>query len=424
MTSHAVSLPAALLRELFQAAVTAADPGVQLPLHLPTPPQGRTIVVGAGKASARMAQVLEDCWSGPLEGLVVTRYGHSVPCRSIEIVEAAHPVPDQAGMHAAQRILNMVKGLTQDDLVVVLISGGGSSLLSLPASGLTLADKQAVNAALLRSGAAIGEMNCVRKHLSAIKGGRLAEAIYPAHCHTLLISDVPGDDPGTIASGPTIGESAHPDDARRILSAYRIDLPATVVSHLASRAAFCVSPSDVRLSRAEHCLIATPRMSLNAAAALGAAKGYEIRMLGDAIEGEARMVALSHAAAVRDALPVRHPVLLLSGGETSVRVTGNGRGGRNVEFLLALAMALDGRAEVHALAADTDGIDGQEEIAGAVCGPDTLSRARALGLDPAACLANNDAHSFFEHLGDQVITGPTLTNVNDFRAILIEPQNR
>jgi glycerate 2-kinase len=389
-----------LLRSMFDAAVAAALPAQIVPAHLPNPPKGRTIVVGAGKASAAMAQALERHWPGPLTGLVVTRYGHAVPCQRIEIVEAAHPVPDAAGRQAAERILQMVQGLSEDDLVIALISGGGSSLLALPAQGLTLEDKQAVNRALLRSGAPIDAMNCVRKHLSAIKGGRLAASAHPARVVSLLISDVPGDDPAAIASGPTVPDPTSFADARAILARYGIEEPGAVLRHLEEAAEETPKPDDPRLARAETVMLATPQRSLEAAE------------VGRVMAGIARsVVAHGH--------PLPAPCVLLSGGETTVTVKGQGRGGRNVEFLLALAVALQGLPGVWAIAGDTDGIDGAEEAAGAVVMPDTLARAAARGIDARASLASNDGHGFFEALGDQVITGPTLTNVNDFRAILI-----
>ncbi|MBB4121880.1 glycerate kinase type-2 family protein [Martelella radicis] len=415
--------PGSFLRSLFDVAVAAADPMEQVSKYLPEPPKGRTVVVGAGKGSARMAEALEACWLGPLEGVVVTRYGHEAPCEKIEILSASHPVPDEAGERAARRILEAVSDLSEDDLVIVLISGGGSALLSLPPQGLTLQDKISVNKALLRCGASIDEVNCVRKHLSAIKGGRLAAAIHPARCHTLLISDVPGDDPAIIASGPTVGETTTAEDAKAIIRRYRIDLPDHVAQHLDSPLAECVTPDDSRLARTENHIIATPLMSLEAAADKARAAGLNVLVLGDTIEGEASEVGVVHAGiaeAIRHhGIPVARPALVLSGGETSVTVKGDGRGGRNVEFLLSLAVHLNGLDGVHALSGDTDGVDGREEIAGAVITPDTLKRAREAGIDARALLENNDGHGFFEALGDQVITGPTLTNVNDFRAILI-----
>jgi len=415
--------PRQLLLDMLQAAVKAALPEHCLPPHLPSPPKGRTIVVGAGKASAAMARAVETRWKGDLSGLIVTRYGHGAATTRIEIVEAGHPVPDEAGRAAAERILEMVQGLGADDLVLCLISGGGSALLTLPAPGLTLADKQAVNRALLKSGAAIGEMNCVRKHLSSIKGGRLAAAASPAHVVTLLISDVPNDDPSVIASGPTVADPTSVADALAILEKYRIDGPSAVLDHLRRGADETPKPGDRRLARSEVRLIATPQQSLEAAAAVAHAAGFAPLILSDSIEGEARDVAMVHAAIARHcanhAQPIAPPCAILSGGETTVTVRGKGRGGRNAEFLLALAVAFDGEAGIDALAADTDGIDGTEDNAGAVIGPDTLRRAAKCGLSAKKLLADNDGYSFFSALGDLVVTGPTLTNVNDFRAILV-----
>ena len=412
-----------LLRRLFDAAVAAADPAHCVPPHLPDPPAGRTVVVGAGKAAAAMARAVETHWQGPLSGLVVTRYGHGVACDRIEIVEAAHPVPDEAGEAAAARILQAVQGLGEDDLVLCLISGGGSALLAQPAPGLTLAQKQAINRALLKSGATIHEMNCVRKHLSAVKGGRLAAAAWPARIVTLLISDVPGDDPSVIASGPTVPDPTTRDDALGILKTYAIDTPEAVLAHLASVESETPKPGDRRLSRAETRMVATPQDSLEAAARIAREAGLSALILGDSIEGEAREVAVVHAGiarqVVRHGQPAERPAVLLSGGETTVTVRGSGRGGRNAEFLLALAVALDGMPGVHAIACDTDGIDGTEDNAGAYLGPDSLSRADDLRIDAKERLANNDGYGFFEALGDLIKTGPTLTNVNDFRAILI-----
>ena len=415
--------PRALLRAMFDAAVAAALPEKSVPLHLPPPPKGRTVVIGAGKASAAMARALEDHWAGPLTGLVVTRYGHAVPCQRIEIVEAAHPVPDAKGREAAARLLQTVQGLTEDDLVIALISGGGSSLLSLPAPGLTLEDKQAVNRALLRSGAHIGEMNSVRKHLSAIKGGRLAAAAAPAQVVTLVISDVPADDPSVIASGPTIADATTFAEARAVLAKYGITEPEAAVRHLERAENETPKPGDPALARASTIMIATPQMSLEAAAAVARDAGIAPLILGNAIEGEAREVGRVMAGIARQASlydqPAAKPLVLLSGGETTVTVSGKGSGGRNVEFLLSLAVDLNEQPGVFALAADTDGIDGAEEVAGAIITPDTISRAAARGVSAKERLADNDGHGFFEALGDQVITGPTLTNVNDFRAILI-----
>ena len=409
---------------MFDAAIEAAQPARCLPPHLPPAPKGRTIVVGAGKASAAMARVFESHWPGSMEGLVVTRYGYAVPCRKIEIVEAAHPVPDAAGLAAARRIAALVKGLTPDDLVIALISGGGSALLALPLEGISLDDKQNVNRALLKSGATIGEMNCVRRHLSAVKGGRLAAACHPAQVVSLLMSDVPGDDPIAIASGPTVADPTTCADALDVIRRYAIEVPSAVRRVLESGAGETIKPGDPRLARATARMIATPQMALEAAAAVAREAGYATVILGDSIEGEARDVGKVMAGiasqVARHGQPISPPCVLLSGGETTVTVRGDGRGGRNVEFLLALAIALDGCAGVHALAGDTDGVDGLEEIAGAIVAPDTLQRAWALGIRPRDRLAANDGHGFFEALADTVVTGPTLTNVNDFRAILIE----
>jgi len=414
----------ALLRSMFDAAIAAAQPSLTLARHLPDRPKGRTIVIGAGKASAAMAQAFEKAWQGPLQGLVVTRYGYAVPCEQIEIVEAAHPVPDTAGNEAARRMLELVSGLTEEDLVVSLISGGGSALLPLPLAGISLDDKQQINRELLKSGATITEMNCVRRHLSAIKGGRLAAACYPARVCNLLLSDVPGDDPIDIASGPTVPDPSTRQDAIDILRRYGLALSEHVMRVLESEVAESVKPGDTRLPRIDTTLIATPRMALQAAASVAHDAGFAVHLLGDAIEGESRDVglvlgALALESANHQLFP--SPCVLLSGGETTVTVRGTGRGGRNVEFLLALAMTLRGDARIHALAGDTDGVDGQEEIAGAIVTPDTLRRAWAMGIRPQDALASNDGHGFFEALGDAVVTGPTLTNVNDFRAILIAP---
>jgi glycerate 2-kinase len=416
--------PRALLRRMFDAAIASAQPAVCVPRHLPPAPRGRLIVIGAGKASAAMARAVEQNWRGALSGLVVTRYGYAVPCEQIEIAQAAHPVPDAAGMHAAQRMLELVGHLSADDLVLCLISGGGSALLPLPAKGLTLDLKQNVSRALLASGATIAEMNCVRRHLSAIKGGRLAAACHPAQVLTLLISDVPGDRPVDIASGPTVADPTTSADALNILRRYGIDLPPAVLELLESGRTESVKPGDPRLARARSVTIATPQMALEAAAAVARDAGISVHILGDAIEGEARDVGrvfagIAHQVAERNQ-PFTAPCVLLSGGETTVTVRGSGRGGRNVEYLLSLAIALEGHAGIHALAGDTDGVDGQEEIAGAYVSPDSLQRAGALGLSPSDMLGNNDAHSFFSALQDSIITGPTLTNVNDFRAILLE----
>jgi glycerate 2-kinase len=415
--------PRELLRAMFDAAVEVAQPATTISAYLPPPPKGRTVVVGAGKASAAMAKAVESAWPGPLQGLVITRYGHNVPCRRIEIVEASHPVPDTKGRDAAQRILQLVSGLGDDDLVLVLISGGGSALLSLPSPGLVLEDKQAINKALLRSGASIAEMNCVRKHLSSIKGGKLAAAAFPARVVTLLISDVPGDDPSVIASGPTVPDPSTFAEALGILRKYEIDPPPAVMRHLEAGAEETPKPGDPRLKRVETVVVAAPQRSLEAAAAIAQKAGATPLILGDAIEGEAREVAKVMAGIARHVArfwqPCPPPCVLLSGGETTVTLRGKGRGGRNTEFLLALAVALDGKSGIHAIACDTDGIDGSEDNAGAIAGDDTLARAYGAGMDAKAYLANNDSYSFFAALGDLVTTGPTLTNVNDFRAILI-----
>ena len=415
--------PQVLLRTMFDAAIAAALPDKTLPAYLPKPPKGRTLVIGCGKAAGSMARAVEDHWPGALSGMVVTRYGYNVPTKRIEVVEAAHPVPDEAGRRAAERMLNMVQGLSADDLVLFLVSGGGSALLSLPAPGLTLADKQAINKALLKSGANITEMNCVRKHLSAVKGGRLAAACAPASVITLAISDIPGDDPAVIASGPTVADTTTFADALAILEKYRISEPKAVVDHLRAAKEETPKPGDPRLGKAQLHMVATPQMSLEAAAQIARKAGVTPVILGDAIEGEAREVAIVHAGIARQVKrhgqPAGMPCVLLSGGETTVTVRGKGRGGRNAEFLLALAVALGGEPGIHALAGDTDGVDGTEDNAGAVVTPDSLANAAGRNLDAKKMLADNDGYSFFSGLGDLVVTGPTLTNVNDFRAILI-----
>lgn len=413
--------PLALLRSLFDRAVAVADPMQSLAGALPPRPEGRLVVVGAGKASARMAEAVEAAW-GPCEGLVITRYGYARPCKGIEIVEAAHPVPDEAGLRATARMLEMMQGMGEGDTVLALISGGASALLVQPAGNMTLAEKQAVNAALLASGAPIGQMNIVRKHLSRVKGGQLAAAAWPARVISLLISDVPGDDPGMIGSGPTVGEASTPAEARAIISRFGIDLPPAAEAVLAGSSGV-VAPGDPRLARVENRLYAAPSQSLAAARDLAQANGCKVSVLGDALEGEAREIARDHAALARqiqrDLGPGDPPVLVLSGGELTVTRRGDGVGGPNAEYALAMALALESTAGIHAIACDTDGVDGAAEVAGAVIGPDTLSRAGAAGINPQSALARNDAHTFFGAIGDQVITGPTLTNVNDFRAILI-----
>lgn len=418
--------PKGFLGELLDAAIYAADPERSIPAHLPAPPKGRLIVVGGGKAAAKMARVVEENWSGPLEGVVVTRYGHRVECEHIDVIEAAHPVPDASGEAGARRVLKLVSEAEPNDLVLCLMSGGASSLLSLPGDGLTLRDKQSVNRDLLRSGANITEMNCVRKHLSAIKGGRLAAAAAPAPVLTLAISDVPGDDPAVIGSGPTVADETSFADARAIFDKYELTPPESVGRYLAAATEETPKPGDPRLALATCKLIATPQMSLDAAASIAEAAGVTPIILGDAIEGEAREVALVMAGIARQIAgrgqPAPAPAVLLSGGETTVTVRGAGRGGRNAEFLLGLAVALDGAASIWGLAADTDGVDGTEDNAGAIVFPNTLERAQRAGLDAKAMLANNDGYSFFGALGDLVMTGPTLTNVNDFRAILVLPK--
>jgi len=416
--------PRELLLDLYNAAIGAVHPRNLVQHYLPQPPaNGRTLVIGAGKGAAAMAQAVEQHWQGPLSGLVVTRYGHGAETRQIEVVEASHPVPDDAGQKAAARMLDMVQGLTENDLVLCLISGGGSALLALPAEGISLAEKQALNKALLKSGATIGEMNCVRKHLSAIKGGRLALACGKARVVTLLISDVPGDDPRVIASGPTLPDATTSPEALAILCKYRIEIPKSVLAHLQSDASETPKPGDARFDGHSHHVIATAQHALEAAAAKARETGLTPYILSDGIEGEARDIGLMHAAMARQVTarsqPFQRPCVILSGGETTVTVRGNGRGGRNVEFLLSFALAMEGATGVHAIACDTDGIDGSEDNAGAVYGPDSLARAEAKGVSGKHLLANNDAYSFFSALDDLVVSGPTRTNVNDFRAILI-----
>jgi glycerate 2-kinase len=409
--------PREILRSLFDAALAAAAPAACVPPHLPPTPKGRTIVVGAGKAAAAMAAAVEAHWRGPLSGLVVTRYGHGVPCRTIDVIEAGHPLPDAAGRDAARRVLKAVSGLTADDLVLCLISGGGSALLVAPAPGVTLADKQATTHALLMSGATIAEINCVRKHLSAIKGGRLALAARPARVLSLAISDVPGDDPATIASGPTVADATTFAEARAVLAKFGITAPPDVAQHLAAASDETPKPGDPRLSHAAMRIIAKPADMLAAAAHAAAQIGLRAVILGDGLQGEARALGHAHAAVAR---AETGPVVILSGGETTVTVGADyGTGGRNAEYALALALALEGDPRVHAMACDTDGIDGTGPAAGAIITPDTLARARAEGHEPTAALARHDSHGLFGAIGDLVTTGPTLTNVNDFRAILV-----
>jgi glycerate 2-kinase len=404
-----------LLRRLFDAAVASAAPERCLPPHLPAPPRGRTLVLGAGKAAAEMARVFEERYPAPAAGLVVTRYGHGAPTRAIEVIEAGHPVPDAAGEAAARRMLSLARALGPDDLAVVLLSGGGSALLPLPAPGLTLADKQAVTGALLRAGAPIAEINTVRRHLSAIKGGRLAQAVRPAGLLTLAISDVPGDDPLAIASGPTIADPTTRADARAVLDRYRVPVPAAVRAHLAADAGAPAAPWG------EYRLIACPADALAAAARAAEAAGYRPVPLGDAVEGEARAVAAAHAGLARAHLARGERVALLSGGELTVAVTGDGVGGPSHEYALALMLACGGDPRLSGLAGDTDGIDGTAEAAGAWFDGATLAAARAAGLDPEGALARHDAGRFFAALGHRLVTGPTRTNVNDFRVVLVDP---
>jgi glycerate 2-kinase len=411
-----------LLRSLFDAALTAVDPLHCVAAHLPPRPKGRTLVVGAGKASARMARAVDAVWDGPLSGLVVTRYGHGDVCSRIEVVESSHPVPDQNGAAAAQRMLDLAHTAGPDDLVLALVSGGGSSLITLPSPGLTMDDLRQLNKALLRSGAPIADMNMVRRHLSSIKGGRLAAACGAAAVHTLVISDVPGDDPAVVASGPTVPDSSVPQDALDVLRKHRIDVPAHVL-HVLEHPAITVTAGRVGTRAVK--VIATADMALQAAVIKAQQLGLEVVNLGGAIEGESRDVARAQAvlafelSAAQALRPLGQGRLLLSGGETTVTVSGSGRGGRNAEYLLALAIALRGAPGIHALAVDTDGIDGVEDNAGGLITPDSLSRAAAAGLNPQALLDNNDAYAFLAGLGDLIVTGPTRTNVNDFRAVLI-----
>ena len=410
-----------VLRRLFEVAVEAVSPARCLAPFVPPPAAGRTVVVGAGKASAAMAEVLERHMNGVAGGFVVTRYGHGAPTCAIEVVEAAHPVPDGAGAEAGRRALDLVADLGPDDLVLCLLSGGGSALLACPAPGITLADKQATTGALLRSGATITEMNCVRKHLSGIKGGRLAIAAAPARVITLMISDVPGDDPAVIASGPTVADPTTLADARAVIERYGIAAPAAVTERLSGADAETPKPGDARLADAEVVIAGAAKDALAAATAACESLGYRTIMLGEAIEGEAREVARVHAEVARRHAAAGERAAILSGGEVTVSVRGAGRGGPNTEYALALALALDGAPGITALAGDTDGVDGTGDNAGALIAPDTLARARAAGLDPAAHLEDNDSYGFFAGLGDLFVTGPTRTNVSDFRALVIDP---
>lgn len=413
--------PETLLRQLFDRAVQVADPMQSLARFLPPKPAGRVVVIGAGKASARMAEAVEAEW-GPCEGLVITRYGYARPCQGIEIVEAAHPVPDQAGVAATQRMLDLLAGLGEGDFVLALISGGASALLLAPLGDITLPEKQAVNAALLASGAPIQQMNVVRKHLSQVKGGQLAAAAYPAQMLALMISDVPGDDMAMIGSGPTVGDASTVADARAILDQWSISVPASVDAALALGSQV-IAPGDLKLSRVTNRIYAAPKQSLDAAEIRAQSFGARVIRLGNDLEGEARLVAQTHAAlALSEQAKLRAgdpPLVVLSGGELTVTRQGNGIGGPNAEYCLALALALDGAPNIWALACDTDGVDGADEVAGAIVRPDSLAQARSAGIDPMVALNNNDAHSFFKAIAGQVVTGPTLTNVNDFRVMLI-----
>ncbi|NQW00429.1 MAG: glycerate kinase [Rhodospirillales bacterium] len=417
--------PQEFLRSLFNAAVAAADPMLCIPPHLPQPPKGRTVVIGAGKASAAMARAVETNWQGPLSGLVVTRYGFAVPCERIEIIEAAHPVPDAAGRAAAGRIVELAKSLGPDDLCIAVISGGASAVLTYPADGLTLEDKQQLNRALLRSGANIVEMNCVRKHLSAIKGGRLAQAIAPARIVTLLISDVPGDIPGVIGSGPTVADDTTFAEARAVIEKYGIEPPRAIMDHLLKAENETPKTGDPVFANTSLIMAGRPKASLDAAAAAALAAGVRPIVLGDAIEGETRDVARQHAQMARKIIESGEagdgPCVLLSGGETTVSIKGQGRGGPNGEYALAMALEMQGEKKVFALSGDTDGIDGSEGNAGAMIDPDTLTRAHAAGLDAMAYLQDNDSYGFFEKVGGLLMTGPTCTNVNDLRAVLVLP---
>ena len=419
-----IAEPRRFLEGLFAAAVAAADPARVIAANLPEPPKGRTVVVGAGKGAAQMARALERLWEGPLTGAVVTRYGFGVPCERISVLEASHPLPDESGLRASRRLVDEVSGLSEDDLVVALICGGGSALLPAPPPGLSLEDEIAVNRALLASGAPIRAMNAVRKHVSLIKGGRLAAAAHPARVVSLVVSDIPGDEPALVASGPTIADASSRADALKIVERYRLALPEKVMRWLASDAADAPRPSDPRLARNDVRLIASAGVSLEAAAAMARHAGIEAVILSDAIEGEARDVGLVHAAIAREVAqrnrPFAKPVVVLSGGETTVTVRGEGRGGRNGEFLLSLALGIDGVGGISALAADTDGIDGSEDNAGAFADHRTIARLVARRLDAAALLERNDSWAAFDALGDLFKPGPTGTNVNDFRAILIQ----
>ena len=421
MAPHVEARP--FLTALFHAAVNAADPAKVMPAFLPPKPKGRTIVIGAGKGSAQMALAFEQVWDGPYEGVVVTRYGFGAPCKRIEVLEASHPVPDANGLIASRRLKQMVAGLTEDDLVIALVCGGGSALLPAPAGDLTLEDEIAVNKELLASGAPISAMNAVRKHISTIKGGRLAALAYPAKVVSLIVSDIPGDIASYVASGPTVPDANSRDDALGLIAQYRMNFPDAVMKHLRSAKAAAPMPDDPVFSGNDVHIIASAAVSLQAAADAARRLGIEAVILSDAIEGEAREAAKVHAAIAREVSmrgrPFNKPVVILSGGETTVTVTGNGKGGRNTDFLLSFARDIDGLAGIDALAADTDGIDGSEDNAGAFADGTSVARMREKGLDPALHQRNNDAWTAFNAVGDIFFTGPTGTNVNDFRAILV-----
>jgi glycerate 2-kinase len=409
---------------MFDAAIEAADPLASLKAHLPEKPKGRTVVIGAGKGAAQMAAAFEQLWDGPLSGVIVTRYGYAAPCQHVKVLEASHPVPDEAGLVASAALFETVRDLSADDLVVALVCGGGSSLLPSPPEGLTLADEQALNEALLASGAPIGAMNAIRKHCSTIKGGRLAKAAYPARVVSLVVSDVPGDDPAQVASGPTVPDDVTLEEALALVESLRIELPEAIKTHLAKESARAPDPSDTAFSRNEVTVVASAGISLDAAAGVGRNAGYSVAILSDAIEGEARDIGLMHAAIARKVAdknaPFQKPAIILSGGETTVTLRAKGRGGRNTEFLLSFANAIEGAQGISALAADTDGIDGSEDNAGAFADGQSAARIRKGGVDPKAALSGNDAWGAFEAAGDLFVPGPTGTNVNDFRAILIE----
>ncbi len=424
----AIADPKKFLTGLFDAAIAAADPEKVIRANLPQKPKGRTVVIGAGKGAAQMAAAFEKAWAekhgSPIEGVVVTRYGYGAPCERIEIIEAAHPVPDAAGLAASKRLFDAVKGLTEDDLVVALVSGGGSALLPSPPDGMTLEDEIAVNKALLASGAPISAMNAVRKHLSTIKGGRLAAAAYPAKVFSLVVSDIPGDNPAFVASGPTVPDETARDEALKIIERYKLDLPEAALAHIKGENCHAPKPGDTVFAGNEVRVIASAAVSLEAAAEEAKRRGIEAVILSDAMEGEAREVAHVHAAIAREVAerdrPFRKPVVILSGGETTVTLRGKGgKGGRNSEFLLSFALDIDGYGNIHALAADTDGIDGSEDNAGAFADGTTVARLQKAGEDGAARLANNDAWTAFNAIGDLFVPGPTGTNVNDLRAILI-----